>query len=132
MFDFRRTAAAAALILGITACGDNDAEFVDAGLLTVDWSISSSIDPVLCNAYGARDMELVIYDVFGGFVVEVEEPCEFFTVTVDLVEGTYDAEATLVDGFDRSVTETRVLTDLVIVGDTELVVDVNYPPGSIL
>jgi hypothetical protein len=81
---------------------------------------------------GADRFELLIYDEFGAFFSEAEAPCGAFTLTVELPIGRFSADATLVDVFDRAVSTTRTLADLLIVRDTDLVVTVDFSPGSIL
>lgn len=124
-------AALAASSLMVMACGaDEDPAPLDTGLLTVEWSVLSGFDPGACVTFGADAMELVIFDDFGGVVTEVEAPCEDFVVTVELFDGFYSADVTLVDPADFAITTTQVLEDLDVVAGTELVVEVDFPSGS--
>ena len=50
--------------------------------------------------------------------MEAEGPCEEFVLTVELPEGFHEAEATLVDPFDRPITVTRPLVDIAVAEDT--------------
>lgn len=102
-----------------------------AGTLTVEWSIAGRFVPADCAAFGADFFELVIFDG-GSFATEVNAPCEAFAVSIELPEGVFDADATLVDAADFAVTVTEPLDDLVILEGTELVVSIDYPPGSFL
>ena len=61
-----------------------------------------------------------------------EPLCESFSLSVDLPEGIYDGDATLVDSLDRSATDPYPVDAIDIVGDTELVVDIDFPVGSFL
>ena len=103
-----------------------------SGFLTVEWSIAGGLSPSDCAAFGAEFFELVIYDEFGSFATEFNAPCEAFALSIELPEGVFDADATLVDGADFAVTLTERLEDLLIVDSTELVVSIDFPPGSFL
>jgi len=102
------------------------------GTLTVEWTIAGGTDPRDCRDFGVDRFELVIYDDTDSFVDSISPICESFGVSVDLLEGYYSADATLVDSADRSATVTEPLNALRIVRDTELVVPVDFPPGSFL
>ena len=127
-----------ALALGAAGCADDDDEAPiivvprDFGSLTTEWSIFGRLDPLDCADVGADRFELLIYDDFGVFFTEAEAPCEALTLTVDLPAGRFSADATLVDGFDGAVSTTTTLDALDIIVDTDLVVSVDFPPGSIL
>ena len=111
---------------------NDDGYYVPTGALTVEWTIAGDTDPVDCAAFDVDRFELVIYDETDEVVDVVDPPCEAFGVTVDLLEGFYSADATLVDGFDRSATVTEPINSIRIVADSELVIPVDYPPGSFL
>lgn len=123
--------------LGAVGCADDDDEAPivvvprDFGSLTTEWSIFGRLDPRDCADVGADRFELLIYDDFGVFFTEAEAPCEAFSLTVDLPAGRFSADATLVDAVDRAVSTTTTLDALDIVVGTDLVVSVDFPPGSI-
>jgi len=102
------------------------------GFLSIDWTIEGVDDPYLCDYYVVDAMELVLYDRFGYIVTEIEAPCEDFTVTIELSPGIYDADATLVGFRDEAATFTEPLDGLDVVPDTELVVEMDFPPRSFL
>jgi hypothetical protein len=128
---------AGVLALGASGCSDDDPDTVVivpvvSGTLTVTWTIDGVTDPGLCQTAGANAFELVVYDDFGNFVTEIEAPCDWFFVSLDLDDGFYSADATLIDYNDRAVTTTATLYDLDIVADTDLVVDLDFPIDSFL
>lgn len=133
----RRATASLPLLLAAGLAGPGCVVATDTGpvladgLLTVDWSIAGSLDPGLCVAYAVDAMEVVIYDRFGDFVTEVEAPCEAFTLTVALYPDLYHADATLVGFYDESASVTEPLDGLDIIEDTELIVEVDYPLGTL-
>jgi hypothetical protein len=130
--------ALAVLAIGVSGCADNDDEAPivvvprDFGSLTVEWSIFGGLDPLACADIGSDRFELLVYDDFGVFFSEAEAPCEAFGLTVDLPAGRFSADATLVDTLDRAVSTTATLDALDIIVDTDLVVSVDFPAGSIL
>lgn len=102
------------------------------GRLSVEWTLRQAADPLECDLMRTDRFELVVYDRWGDLVLEMEPRCEDFFVSVDLPEGLYAAEATLVDSFDRAATVTELLEDVEIIADTDLVISVDYPIGSFL
>ena len=127
-----------ALALCASGCADDDDEAPivvvprDFGSLTTEWSVFGRLDPLDCADVGADRFELLIYDDFGVFFTEAEAPCEAFSLSVQLPAGRFSADATLVDAFDGAVSTTATLDALDIIVDTDLVVSVDFPPGSIL
>src|SRR5262249_19320939 len=102
------------------------------GSLTLRWHISGADDPAACSAYDATTLQLVIYDANGTEVTTVAAPCESFSTTVTLPEGTYSADATLVDPSGGSRTVTKPLLAIEIVAGTDLAIDLDFPAGSFL
>ena len=125
---------AAAVALGSAACGGNDVDRViveDTGVLTTLWSIDGSFDPAICDVFAVDAFELLVFDEFGGFVTDAFAPCESFAVSIELFPGFYDATGTLVDVANRPVSVTEPIQDVRITGGSELVVEIDYPAGSI-
>lgn len=120
----------AALLL--PACVVTDSDRDPIGTLTVEWTIGGRRDPVDCADFGVDRLELVISDSRGNLVEEVEPWCESFAVAVNLFQGRYFADATLVDSFDRSATLTLPIDAIDVIAGTELVVAVDFPLGSFL
>lgn len=102
------------------------------GTLSVEWTIEGGRDPLDCVDLGADRLELVIFDVRGVFVDELEPFCESFGVSLELYEGRYFADATLVDSFDRAATVTEPLDALDVLAGTDLVVSVDFGLESFL
>ena len=130
--------------LGVFAClslsgcffvSDDDDDGSDpapVGSLTVTWSIDGIQDADDCVDLGVDRLELRIYTPGGDLVDEVEPYCEDFAVTVDMVDGFYDAQATLVDSFDAAATLTEPINDVDIQAGTDLQVDIDFPIQSFL
>ena len=101
------------------------------GTLTFDWTVAGTTDPAACDSFEVDGMDLIVYDDRGAQVTEVTAPCDAFSVSVDLDEGTYSVDAMLTDrGLAGSATET--LANLDVIGDTELVANVDFPPVAFL
>lgn len=66
-------------------------------------------------------------------MVERLEPlCEYFTISIDMLEGYYFGDATFVDSFDRAATLPEPLDDIEIIPGTELVISLDFPFDSFL
>ncbi|HKO92861.1 MAG TPA: hypothetical protein VJU61_17015 [Polyangiaceae bacterium] len=102
------------------------------GTLTVQWSIDGTQNPLDCADLDVDRLELSIYSADGRLVEEVEPFCESFTVSVDLLDGLYTADVTLVDSFDNAATFTETLEDIDIIAGTDLAIDVDFPIDSFL
>ena len=105
---------------------------VDTGTLTVTWLVAGTAEPALCTAYRADSLELVIDDATGAEVTTLNAPCEAFSTTVTLPEGSYTAEATLVDAASNSRSITKPLQSIRIVAGTDLAIDLDFPTSSLL
>lgn len=125
------TIALCAAALGLPGCvvvTDDDG----IGTLTVEWTIDGLRDPADCAAFDVDRLELVLFTRSGRIVEEIEPLCESFGVSVDLVEGRYFGDVTLVDGFDEPATFTQPIDDIVIIEATDLAVHIDFPIGSFL
>jgi hypothetical protein len=100
------------------------------GTLTVAWTVAGSRSPVSCSQFGAYDLELTIEDRFSRPVTEVDAPCTDFTVTVDLPEGVYEAEAVFVDSRSNEVSTKLPLRNVRITQGSDLTIDVDFPNTS--
>ena len=111
---------------------DDAAPYDPIGSLTVEWTIDGQTNPADCADFAVDRLELVVYTGSDELVDEFEPLCESFSVTVDLFEGYYYGDATLVDSFDGAATFTEPLEDIDIVAGTDLVISVDFPVDSFL
>lgn len=131
------TAALFSCAAGLSACvidtrpGDGTV-VEDTGLVTMDITLDDSKDPDACYVYGATDIELVVYDVDGYEVARGYAPCESFAISAELYDGLYSADLTLVDPANYAVSTTLIVDDVDVRGGTDLVIDVDFPLGSVL
>lgn len=121
---------AAALVLPACVVVTDDDRGI--GTLTVEWSIDGVRDASDCAAFSVDRFELLLFARSGRVVDELEPLCESFGVSIDLGEGLYFADATLVDSFDDPATLTQPIDDIDIIEATELAVTIDFPLGSFL
>ena len=99
------------------------------GTLTIDWSLDDSFDPDACDDYDARYTELILYDGRDE-VAHVQTRCEDFDVSIDLPDGVYSLDATLLDHDDRPVTTSLALDDIDVYEDDETRISIDFPLAS--
>ena len=103
----------------------------DEGTLTVQWSVDDTFDRDACLDFDAQSLELVLYDRRDDVIDTFEQRCADFAVSIDLPEGTYGFDATLLDRSGRSVSTTIALDNIFVEEGSEEVVDIDFPIDSI-
>jgi len=101
------------------------------GEVTVNWLVAGDSAPVMCARYGAVAMALVVYAASGRPVLHQSAPCGTFTITVSLPEGTYSADATLLDARGRKLSTTRTIDAIEVVAGTNLAINLDFPADSL-
>ena len=101
------------------------------GSLYVLSSIDGSTRSSDCSRVGARDLEVAVYEGSTPYTTVIAY-CEDFQAIVDLPEGDYDADVTLVDADSRAVSTTARLQGLRVLRTTDLRVEVDFPWSAIL
>jgi hypothetical protein len=127
-----------AALLALCAAGceihtyDSDGHYVSGpydGTLTIDWSLDDSFDPDACDDYDARYIELAIYE--GRDEVALLQPrCDDFEISIDLPDGEYSLDATLLDRSERAVSTTLSLDDIDVYEDLETPISIDFPLDS--
>lgn len=106
----------AALVLGAAGCevhtGGDDDYVDDSGSLTIDWTLDHTDDPAACDDYDARRLELIIYDDRNRVVDTIEPSCDSFEASIDLPDGVYSVDATLLDRSGGDVSTTISTDDI--------------------
>jgi len=127
-------AALAAPLAGcvIDARDDTPSPSPTQGTMTVAYTIEGTTDPDLCDAYNVGDAELVVYTLAGSVITKQYQPCVDFQVGAVLFPGTYDADLTMVDRANGARSITKPLNAIDIIADTDVVIDVDFPPDSFL
>ena len=103
---------------------------VPRGYLTLRWTIENSNSPAMCRLYGASDLELLIYDRNQRQIAATYARCEDFEVTVELREGAYSANATLVTSTASAVSTTLPIAGIRITSGEALVIRADFPAES--
>lgn len=130
MTSFEHWVLSAALVCALPGCLIIDESDDDPGTMTVAWTVEGLQDPLDCAFYGIDRLELTVYDVFDDPIVTSYALCEEFELSIRLPEGYYSADATLIDGFDRSVTRTQLIDAIDIVEDEELFIPIDFSARS--
>ncbi len=104
--------------------------YEELATLTVEWTLDDSFDPDACLDYGARYLELVVYDWDDEIVEDVRIRCDDFSVSLDLLYGEYAIDATLLDRSGRSVTTTLAL-EVELREGRETFVPIDFPVDSV-
>jgi hypothetical protein len=123
-----------ALLLGLSGCevhayGDDD-YYGDEGSLSIDWTLDDTDDPRACDDYDAYDLELIIYDEGGGVATRISHPCDDFGVSIDLLDGVYSLDATLVDRRGHDVSTTLKLDDIDVYAGEDTPISIDFPQDS--
>ena len=100
------------------------------GTLTAGWTLNGSSHADECSYYLVDRVNVVIVDDAGDVVADEVPYCENFGLSFDLSSGWYSAEVTLLDGGGYAVSDT-IITDVSVVRDTDVFVDVDFPDGAI-
>jgi hypothetical protein len=122
-----------ALGLGLTGCEvhTHDGYYDDdEGSLSIDWTLDDTDDPRACDDYDAYDIELIIYDDRGSVASRIHEPCDSFAVSVDLLDGVYGLDATLIDRAGHDVSTTLMLEDIDVYAGEDTPISIDFPQDS--
>jgi hypothetical protein len=102
------------------------------GSLTVRWLVAGTTSASVCEGYRASTLHLAVFDANGRRAATTDAPCESFAVSLSLPEGTYTADAMLVDVNGRAVSTTKTLRAIEVVSGTDLAIDLDFPAASML
>ena len=105
---------------------------VPSGTLTVRWLVTGAASASACSAAGGDFVEIIVYASDGNEVASTEAPCNAFGVTFNLAQGSYTADATLIDAAGSSRSVTKPLDDIRVVSGTDLAIDLDFTASSLL
>ena len=127
--------ALSAVALGATGCEvhTRSDSYIDEdeGTLLVDWTLDDSDDSRVCDDFGARDLELAIFDDRDRIVDRFRAPCDDFAVEIDLLDGVYSIDATLLDRSGGDVTTTVSVDEIDVYAGDETPIHIDFPLDSI-
>jgi len=126
----KHLAALCALLPGCVV-DDSPAVIVSGdGLLTVNWTVDGTTDPVACSVEGADAIDIQVTTPGGALVAEANDDCRAGTTSVELAPGSYFADAVMLDRASHTITSTVDLGGFRILGDDELVLEADFPADS--
>ncbi|HKU44198.1 MAG TPA: hypothetical protein VJR89_38825 [Polyangiales bacterium] len=131
---WRSVCAATWLALGAAGCevhthSDWYSEY--EGTLSIEWSLDDSFDPDACDDYHAHEIELIVYDDRDHEVAHTTPYCDEFEVSIDLPDGVYGLDATLLDRGGHAVTTTLALHDIDVYEDHTTPISIDFPLDSL-
>jgi hypothetical protein len=100
------------------------------GTLTLEWTLDGRQDARVCDAFGGDTMELIVYDDAGDDIVTVTPFCDEFSAEIDLEDGVYGLDATLLDRRGGAVTTTFALDDIDVYAGEETLIPMDFPSDS--
>jgi hypothetical protein len=123
-------AAAPACVLEIED-GDDAVYGYGSGILTAEWTVDGWTDSEACYDFGARDFEFIVYGR-RSFDTVVTARCDEFVLSIDVPEGRFSIDATLIDRYGDPVTTTLALDDVDVYDGEEVVIPIDFPPDALL
>jgi hypothetical protein len=127
---FTKLIPALALCAAASGCFVVDDNTPAYGTLTAQWTLDGSTGADVCAYYAVDRADVVVFDQDGFDTADAQPVCEDFGVSFDLPAGWYSTEVTLLDFQGHAVSDT-VAADVRVVGDNEVVVDVDFPDSTI-
>lgn len=129
------------LAAGMTALacsGSGDAEVTVAqnptepnGHLTLRWTIAGTTDPRACDDNDVDVIDISVTDpADGSEIAGFQQDCRAFETSISLAPGHYAAAARMVDNGGHAVTTDVPVAPFTLVGNDELVQDVDFPDDS--
>ncbi len=104
---------------------------VGTGRLTVDLFIEGSQDPDLCAFYDVDRFEIFVTDSFGDLHSTTVLCEEFGVIFDDLPEGDTAVDADILDFNGNVVSEVGGTDGVFVSSRSDVVVEIDFPPGSI-
>jgi hypothetical protein len=102
----------------------------DDGSLTIDWTLDDTDDPFACDDYGARTLEIIIYDEYESVESTIRPPCDSFEASIDLLDGVYSIDATLLDRSGTDVSTTLSIGDIDVYAGEDTPISIDFPQDS--
>lgn len=105
------------------------------GTLEALWTVDDTTDPGACSYYArdpgvGMDFELLIYDG-RGLLRDVRADCRDFGLSIDLVRGLYQGQATMVDPVtNEPLSTTLTLPNIRVHEDVTTTLDIDFPPSA--
>ena len=103
----------------------------DIGSLTLRWTVNGTTDPNTCLLGGATTFDVSLTTTSGQFAGQYQASCGAFATNIsNLAADTYGGAARLLDGAGRARTTTIDIDTFNILGNSSLIVDLDFPANS--
>lgn len=121
------------LLFGASGCviaeGHEPPPSVYSGTLSIAWTVAGSTHSSACADMYADALDIEVYDRDGYLTASVYPPCEAFLEDIDLPEGAYQIDLTMVDSHNHAVSTTLTL-DTRVYDESSTDIDVDFPTSS--
>jgi hypothetical protein len=124
--------------LGMACSGSGGADVVVGasptepdGTLTLRWTIAGTTDPAACDDNNVDQIDISITDPNNGDeIAGFQQDCRAFQTDIPLAPGDYAAAARMVDGSGHALTTDVQVAPFTLVGNDQLVQDIDFPDSS--
>ena len=131
MVGVRRLLLVAFVLFAVPGCLITVDDDDDEGLF-VDWTITGDFDPLLCDVFGAFDVEIAVVDLFSNRVDTFYEPCDSFGISLAALPGSYDVELTMLDRRGDPISDTLIDRNVDVFEDEETYVPFDFLSSDFL
>lgn len=100
------------------------------GTLTVDWTINGVKDPSQCVQSQSVVIQITVTTTGGAFAGTFQQRCEVFATSITLAQGSYVAQAELLDPAGQPRTTSVSIAPFTIFANDELIIPVDFPAPS--
>jgi len=100
------------------------------GTVEIQWTINGRVDSNLCSQSSAATLAVDLYDSRGYAVGSYDASCGAFATSVGLYDGSYSADARLLDASGRARSTTVSIAPFWVRAGSTLVVPIDFPSSS--
>lgn len=100
------------------------------GTVELQWTINGRVDANLCSQSSAATLAVDVFDSRGYAVGSYDASCGAFATSIDLYDGSYSADARLLDAGGRARSTTVSVAPFWVRAGSTLVVPIDFPASS--
>lgn len=97
------------LIASTSSCASVVDEPTSPGTARLHWTVEQGEDPLVCDYYDARSVDITVYDPYRRAIARVQPGCGVFSVDVELWPGKYTAAMHMIDSNGGARTPTMAV-----------------------